>query len=143
MMEGVTLHPLTHIIVPKGDVFHALKSTDEGYAGFGEVYLSRIKEGEAKGWKRHNRMVLNLVTVVGEIKFVIYDDRKNSETCGLFKTFILSPESNYQRLTVSPGLWVAFQGLGKGDSMLMNIIPEPHDATEVDNRELSDITYSF
>ena len=31
MMEGVTVHPLKHIVVPKGDIYHALKSTDEGY----------------------------------------------------------------------------------------------------------------
>ena len=37
-IQGVELHPLKHIIVPKGDIFHALKSTDEGYTGFGEAY---------------------------------------------------------------------------------------------------------
>jgi len=142
-MEGFALHPLKHIIVPKGDVFQALKSTDEGYAGFGEVYLSRIKEGEVKGWKRHNRMTLNLVVVFGIIKFVLYDDRKNSQTYGQFREFILSPEKNYQRLTVYPGLWVAFQGIGKDVSILMNIIPESHDSTETDNKELVEISYNF
>lgn len=24
MMEGVTVHPLKHIVVPKGDIYHAL-----------------------------------------------------------------------------------------------------------------------
>jgi dTDP-4-dehydrorhamnose 3,5-epimerase len=142
-MEGISLHSLKHIIVTKGDVFHALKSTDEGYKGFGEVYFSQIKEGEIKGWKRHNRMVLNLVVITGEIKFVIYDDRNQSNTFEQFREFILSPEHNYQRLTVSPMLWIAFQGIGKGVSMLMNIIPEPHDSTEVDNKELIEINYKF
>ena len=54
MMEGVTVHPLKHIVVPKGDIYHALKSTDEGYVGFGEAYFSQIEHGAAKGWKRHN-----------------------------------------------------------------------------------------
>jgi len=142
-MEGVFLHPLKHIVVPKGDVFHALKCSDEGYAGFGEVYFSQIKEGEVKGWKRHNRMVLNLVVIVGEIKFVIFDERKNSKSYGQYSEYILSPATNYQRLTIYPGLWVAFQGIGKGISMLMNVIPESHDSTEIDNKELFDITYNF
>ena len=51
MMEGVAVHPLKHIVVPKGDIYHALKSTDEGYAGFGEAYFSQIEQGAAKGWK--------------------------------------------------------------------------------------------
>ena len=142
-MEGIALHPLKHIIVPKGDVFHALKSTDEGYKGFGEVYLSHIKEGEVKGWKRHNRMTLNLVVVAGVIRFVVYDDRKDSETIGQFREYIISPTSNYQRLTVAPGLWLAFQGMGKDVSILMDIIPEPHDPTETDNKELVEIAYNF
>ena len=45
MMEGVTVHPLKHIVVPKGDIYHALKSTDEGYVGFGEAYFSQIEHG--------------------------------------------------------------------------------------------------
>jgi dTDP-4-dehydrorhamnose 3,5-epimerase len=142
-MEGITLHPLKRFSVPKGDVFHALKSTDEGYSGFGEVYLSHIKEGEVKGWKRHNRMTLNLVVVYGTIKFIVYDDRKDSKTYGQFREYTLSPETNYQRLTISPGLWFAFLGLDKDVSILMNIIPEPHDASETDNKELNEIPYTF
>ena len=142
-MEGVTLHPLKQFSVPKGDVFHALKSTDEGYAGFGEVYLSHIKQGEVKGWKRHNRMTLNLIVISGAIRLVVFDDRENSKTCGQFMDFILSPATNYQRLTVSPCLWFAFQGLGEGVSILMNVIPEPHDATETDNKELTEIPFNF
>ncbi len=142
-MKGVTLHPLKHIIVPKGDIYHALKSTDEGYTGFGEAYFSQIKHGEAKGWKRHNRMTLNIVVPVGTIKFVIYDDREGSDTYGQFEEIILSPESNYQRLTLAPGLWMAFYGVGKGISMLMDIIPEPHDPTEASRKDLSEIKYNF
>ena len=71
MIEGVSLHPLKHIVVPKGDIYHAMKSTDEGYVGFGEVYFSQIEHGQAKGWKRHNRMTLNLIVPVGTVKFVM------------------------------------------------------------------------
>ena len=112
MMEGVTVHPLKHIVVPKGDIYHALKSTDEGYVGFGEAYFSQIEHGAAKGWKRHNRMTL-------------------------------SPESCYQRLTVAPGLLMAFYGEGEGISMLMDIIPEPHDPSEASRMELEAIDYKF
>lgn len=143
MMEGVKLYPLKHIVVPKGDIYHALKSTDEGYWGFGEAYFSQIEAGEVKGWKRHNRMVLNIVVPVGTIKFVIYDDRAGSSTCGRFEEVILSQTDNYQRMTIAPGLWMAFQGIGEGISMLMDIIPEPHDPEEADRKSLSEINYRF
>ena len=143
MMEGVTLHPLRHIVVPKGDIYHALKATDEGYDGFGEAYFSQIAHGQAKGWKRHNRMVLNLVVPVGAVKFVVFDDREESSTRGQFFEVVLSPERNYQRLTVAPGLWMAFYGVGEGISMLMDIIPQPHDPEEADRKDLAEIPYSF
>lgn len=142
-MDGVTLHPLKHIIVPKGDIYHAMKSTDEGYCGFGEVYFSQIKRGQAKGWKRHNHMTLNLVVPVGSVKFVVYDDREGSVTRGQFEEIILSPQLNYQRLTIAPGLWMAFYGEGEGTSMLMDIIPEPHDPGEADRKDLFEIDYKF
>lgn len=142
-MEGVTLHPLKHIVVPKGDIYHAMKSTDEGYCGFGEIYFSQIERGQTKGWKRHNRMTLNLVVLVGAVKFVVYDDREGSVTRGQFNEIVLSPQSNYQRLTIAPGLWMAFYGEGEGTSMLMDIIPEPHDPSEADRKDLFEIEYKF
>ncbi len=143
MISGVTLHPLKHIIVPKGDIYHALKSTDEGYEGFGEAYFSQIEHGQVKGWKRHNRITLNIVVPVGAVKFVIYDDREDSVTKGQFEEIILSPSDNYQRLTVAPGLWMAFVGVGYSISMLMDIIPEPHDDYEASRRSLEEIQYNF
>jgi dTDP-4-dehydrorhamnose 3,5-epimerase len=143
MIEGVSLHPLRRIAVPKGDLFHALKSTDEGYCGFGEAYFTQIKSGKAKGWKRHNRMTLNLVVVYGKVTFVLYDDRADSPTQGEFQAITLSPQENYQRLTVAPGLWMAFYGADTETSLLMDIIPEPHDPAEADRKELSEIAYTF
>lgn len=142
-IQGVELHPLKHIIVPKGDIFHALKSTDKGYAGFGEAYFSQIESGAVKGWKRHNRMTLNIIVPVGKIRFVVYDDREGSATNGKFQEVILSSESNYQRLTLAPGLWMAFQGMDKGISMLMDIIPEPHDPSEADRKDIEEIKFNF
>ena len=102
MIEGVSLHSLKQISVPKGDLWHAFKMNDEGFVGFGEAYLTQIEPHQIKGWKRHNRYVLNIVVIVGAVKFVIYDDRQESITRGQFEEIILSPIYNYQRLTVAP-----------------------------------------
>ena len=143
MIEGVSIYPLKHIKVPKGDIFHAFKSTDENYKGFGEVYFSLIKPNQVKGWKRHNRYVLNLFVVFGHIKFVIYDDREGSITKGQFQEITLSMEDNYQRLTISPGLWMAFASVDIKNSMLMDIIPDLHDPDESDRKDIDEIPYKF
>lgn len=129
-MDGVIITPLKRISTGKGDVLHAMKATDEGYCGFGEVYFSEVYCGQRKGWKRHNRMTLNLVVVKGAIRFIIYN-----ECSGEKEEVVLSPESNYARLTVAPGLWMAFEGVAEGVSLLMDLIPEPHDPAEADRRD--------
>lgn len=143
MIEGVSLHPLRQISVPKGDLWHAFKCTDEGFTGFGEAYFTQVLPHEVKGWKRHNRYTLNLVVAVGAVKFVIYDDREDSATKGQFQEVTLTPKGNYQRLTVAPGLWMAFAGADEQTSMLMDLIPEVHDPSESDRKELSEIPYNF
>lgn len=137
-MDGVTLTPLKHIVLEKGDVLHALKATDDSYSGFGEAYFTQIRYGYIKGWKRHNKMTLNLVVILGKVKFIVYDEDNN-----LFEEIVLSPEDNYQRLTLAPGLWMAFQGLSDGISTILDIIPDPHDPVEADNKDLSEINYDF
>ena len=144
-IEGVFLTPLKIIDVPNGNVLHALKQHENSFQGFGEAYFSTVKQGVAKGWKKHTRMVLNLIVPVGAIKFIIFDGRPESATYNRFMEVIISPDGNYQRLTVSPGLWMAFQGISEGLNMLLNIASIPHDPSEAENLPLQNdlITYSF
>lgn len=144
MIDGVSLHPLKQIHVQNGDLWHAFKATDEGFVGFGEAYITQVQPHTIKGWKRHNRYVLNLVVITGSVKFVIYDDRGSSTTKGQFQEIVLSPKDNYQRLTISPGLWVAFAGVDPiQSSLLIDFIPEVHNSSESDRKGLEEIEYDF
>ncbi len=136
MDNRVILTPLKRIFNPKGDIYHAMKSSDIGYRGFGEAYFTTINKNEIKGWKKHNRMTLNLVVIVGRVKFVIYD-----EITRKFTTVILSP-TNYQRLTVNPQLYLAFKGL-KDENIILNIANLRHDPYEVENLDISKINYEW
>ena len=73
-MDGIILTSLKHIYNPKGDIFHAMKKSDNGYDGFGEAYFSTVNQNVIKGWKKHTKMTLNLIVPMGEIKFVVYND---------------------------------------------------------------------
>ena len=140
MIETAFTINLDIIDTPGGDVMHAMKVSSEGYVGFGEAYFSKINYGNIKGWKRHNRMTLNLIVPVGKIKFVLYDDRQACEPT--FQEFILSTD-NYVKLTIPPKIWVGFQGLCKSGSMLLNIADLEHSKIEVDVLALDDINYNW
>lgn len=142
MIEGLLLTPLQVVSNPKGDIYHAMKASAPGYHGFGEAYFSTVARGLTKGWKRHNRFTLNLVVPVGEIRFIVYDDRPESATCSQFADVCLGLSCNYARLTVPPGLWMAFQGVGDFN-LLLNIIDCEHDPAEADNKDLSEIAFGL
>ncbi len=135
-MDGVTLTPLKRIKNPKGDVYHAMKKSDAGYAGFGEAYFSSVHGSTIKGWKKHTKMTLNLVVPVGAIEFIIYDEQSKQ-----FMSVELS-ESNYIRLTIASGLWVAFRGINL-NNLLLNIASIEHDPDEAENLNLEDIKYDW
>lgn len=133
-MDGVILTPLKQIHNPKGDVFHAMKKSDLGFDGFGEAYFSTINKNDIKGWKKHTRMILNLIVPIGEIEFIVHDENKNE-----FLTVKLS-QNNYQRLTINPHLWVAFRGLSDYN-LLLNLASIEHDPSEAVNIDIDCIKY--
>jgi dTDP-4-dehydrorhamnose 3,5-epimerase len=101
-----------------------VKIPDTGLAGFGEAYFSKIREDCVKAWKRHREMILNLVVPFGEIRFVIYDDRFESQVIGNYFSVNLSIQ-NYQRQTVPPMARMGFQGVGDDLNFLLNIAVFP------------------
>jgi len=142
MIEGVIVSPLKVIDVKGGNVLHAIKASDSEYRGFGEAYFSMIEKGMIKGWKRHKAMTLNLIVPIGAIRFALFDSRDNSATTGKYFEIDLSLE-HYNRLTIPPMVWMGFQGLGEGSSMLLNFANIPHSQSEVEQKELDEIYFDW
>lgn len=142
VVDGVTITGHRRIPNSKGDILHGMKSSDVGYNGFGEVYFSMVHCGSIKGWKRHRTASLNIVVPYGTIRFVVYDDRSDSLTQGNFLDITVSSE-NFVRLTICPGLWMAFMGVGHGVNLLTNICNMEHDPSESDSCELDAIPFQW
>ena len=136
-MPNVLLTPLKRISLESGDVLHALKKSDEAFHGFGEAYFSLIHHHAIKGWKCHTMMCMNLVVPAGDVKFVFYDQLVNQFT------EVTIGDSNFQRITVRPNIWFAFQGRSESPSIVLNIANIPHDPTESLKKELNDLQYEW
>ena len=133
-IEGVVLSPLKVIDNEKGNIFHALRSSDKTFDSFGEAYFSIVNKNEIKGWKKHNLMTLNILVPFGEVEFVIHD--------GLNFLNIKLSKNNYHRLSIKPKLWVAFRGLDNSN-MLLNLASHLHDPEESENLPLNQINYKW
>ena len=139
-LENLLVTPLQRIEVAGGDVLHAMKMGDEGFSGFGEAYFSSIIFDRVKAWKRHSRMTMNLFVPVGQVKFVFYVE--GLDGVAHFQTHEIG-EKNYARITVPPGIWFGFKGLSAPQSLILNIASIPHDPSEVDKVQFSEINYSW
>jgi len=137
-LDDILVTPLKRIPTVGGDVIHALKNSDNGFNGFGEVYFSWVEHGAIKAWKCHRHMTMNLVVPLGGVSFVFHiNDQKNN-----FRSEIIG-EERYVRLTVPPGIWFGFQGRGSGRSLIMNLADMAHDPDEVLRKSVSQFSYNW
>ncbi|MCP5104416.1 MAG: dTDP-4-dehydrorhamnose 3,5-epimerase [bacterium] len=129
MIDGVIITDLKRFPDERGTVMHMMKASDEGFAGFGEVYCSSIYPGVVKGWHYHGKITLNYVVLKGMIKFVLYDEREDSLTKGTVQEIFMG-EENYVRVTVPPGIWSGFKCVGFEPALVCNVTDLPHDPSE-------------
>ena len=135
-MDGIILTSLKKIYHPKGEILKAITKSDSVFSEFGEAYFSVINQGEIKGWKKHTKMISNLIVITGEIEFVFH----NEITKEFFNIKI--SQNNYKRLTIKPGLLMAFRGIKK-NNILFNLSNIEHDPNETINIDLNEIDYRW
>ena len=113
------------IKVEGGDVLHVMKKSNSNNFKFGEAYFTFINNNSIKGWKMHTKMYCNLCVPIGEVKFVFV-----SKDFKISKTFTLG-KNNYGRLTIPPGIWYCFKGMGEENNLILNLSNIEHDDNEV------------
>ena len=131
----IIIKQLKRFHLEEGDVFHALKASEEEFNGFEEAYFSTIKLNKIKGWKRHLRMTMNLIVPKGEVQFNFYDSEEQ-----LLNNTVIG-EENYARITVPPMIWFGFKGLSSHTSYILNISDINHDPLEVERQPLSFLNF--
>jgi len=141
-LEGVFWEPKKVIGDSQGVVLHHLRSDDPRFAGFGEIYCSAVPHGVVRAWKLHKKICQRMIVPVGKVRFVLYDPRKGSPTHGKIQEIELSRE-NHGLFGIPPGIWYGFEGLGPGESIIVNCANEPHDPGEVERLPLDNDVVPF
>lgn len=130
-IAGVSVRPLARIDDERGTLCHMLRADDPAFTRFGEVYFSGVHPGKVKAWRRHRRLTSHLAVPVGAIRLVLFDAREDSPTAGVLQ-MVETGESHYALVTVPPGVWSGWQGLGPSLALVANCATEPHDPAEVE-----------
>ena len=136
LVNNIFITSLPVIPVLGGNVMHAIKKTDIGFKGFGEAYFSYIEKNKIKAWKKHLKMNLNLIVPFGTVMFVFMDES------GSFRKEIIGDKKTL-RLSVPPGLWFGFKGIGSEVNIILNISDIIHDDHEVIRKNISEINFDW
>jgi dTDP-4-dehydrorhamnose 3,5-epimerase len=131
MIDGVQIIPLRTFLDERGYVRHMLKKTDPYFQEFGEIYFSVIFPGAIKGWHVHRKMELNYATISGNIKLVLYDDRKSSPTYKELQEIYMG-EENYVLVKIPPNIVNGFKAIGNERAIVANCATIPHDPDEIE-----------
>ena len=130
MIDGVKIKKLEKISDERGSILHMIRKDDPDFKQFGEIYFSTVYPGVVKGWHLHTEMVLNYAVVIGMIKLVLYDDRKDSPTHGEIMELFIG-EDNYSLVTIPQHVWNGFKGIGTKTAIVANCSTLPHDPKEI------------
>ncbi len=134
MIHDVRVTQLRRIPDERGAVFHMLREDDPVFERFGEIYFSLVYPGVIKGWHLHKRMTLNYAVPLGMVKLVCYDERDGSPTRGAVQELHVG-ELNYSLVTIPPGVWNGFKGVGSGPALVANCATAAHDPEEIQRRD--------
>ena len=144
MIEGVKIIKKKQFIDERGKIMRMLRSDDEEFKRFGEIYFSYTYPGAIKAWHRHKQMTLTYAAIFGKIKLVLYDDRQYSSTNGKIDEIFLSDE-NYFTVTIPPLIWNGFKSIENKTAIVANCADVPHSEDEIERKSFDDksIPYSW
>lgn len=131
MIAGVRVKQLRVIPDERGRLMEILRSDDDLFLKFGQLYMTTAHPGVVKGWHYHKRQTDNFAVVKGMIKLVLYDRRKDSPTKGEVNEFFLG-EHNPQLVQIPPLLLHGFKCIGAEEAIVLNCPTELYRYDEPD-----------
>lgn len=141
MIDGVMVKKLRVIPDERGRLMECLRSDDELFVRFGQMYMTTTYPGVVKGWHLHDVQFDNVVCVKGMIKLVLYDGRDGgdgrpaSRTAGQLDELFLG-EHNPLLVRIPPGVWHGWKCTSLDEAYIVNAPTEVYRYEQPDQREL-------
>ncbi|MBD3179851.1 MAG: dTDP-4-dehydrorhamnose 3,5-epimerase [Candidatus Latescibacteria bacterium] len=146
MIDGVTVKKLKVIPDERGRLMEIVRSDDDFFTRFGQVYMTTCYPGVVKGWHYHRKQTDYMTAIHGMLKIVLYDRRENSPTRGEINEFF-SGERNHILITIPPGVCHGFKCIGTREALVINTVTEPYQYEEPDEYRIdphdNDIGYDW
>jgi dTDP-4-dehydrorhamnose 3,5-epimerase len=146
MIEGVVVKKLKVIPDERGRLMEILRSDDEMFKTFGQVYMTTAYPGVVKGWHYHEKQFDNMAVVKGMMKIVLYDARKKSGTYGEVNEFFAG-ENNPVLIHIPPYVYHGFKCISEEEAIVVNTPTEVYSYDKPDEFRIhphdNDIPYDW
>lgn len=135
MIEGVKTKKLRVIPDERGRLMEILRSDDEMFSRFGQVYMTTTYPQVVKAWHYHKEQDDNIVVAVGMLKLVLFDDRKGSPTRGQVNEFFIG-EHNPMLVHVPADVYHGWKCISQTEALVINTTTRPYDHEDPDEYRL-------
>jgi len=146
MIEGVKIKKLKVIPDERGRLMEILRSDDDLFQKFGQVYMTTTYPSVVKAWHLHKKQTDNIACLQGTIKLVLYDNREKSPTHKELAVFYLGVH-NPVLIQVPPNVYHGWMCVSSEESIVVNIPTEAYNYEHPDEYRLdphqNDIPYDW
>ncbi|MBI4261459.1 MAG: dTDP-4-dehydrorhamnose 3,5-epimerase family protein [Actinobacteria bacterium] len=130
-IDGVWVKPLKVIPDERGRLFEILRSDDDGFVKFGQVYMTTTYPGVVKAWHLHRVQDDNFCCVRGMVKLVLHDGREGSPTRGTVTEHFIG-DHNMLLVRVPAGVHHGWKCISEEEALVVNVPTEPYDPRSPD-----------
>lgn len=146
MIEGVEVKKLKVIPDERGRLMEILRSDDEVFEQFGQVYMTTAKPGIVKAWHYHKLQTDNFTCVFGKMRLALYDAREQSKTFKEVQDFIVDLE-NPMLIKIPPNVYHGFKCVSNQEAIVINTVTRPYNHQDPDEYRVdaydNDIPYDW
>jgi len=146
MIHGVVTKNLKVIPDERGRLMEILRSDDELFSKFGQVYMTTAYPGVVKGWHYHKKQTDHFAVVKGMIKLVLYDNRDDSPTKSEINEFFLG-ENNPILVKIPKLVLHGIKCISQQEAICINIPTEVYNYQQPDEFRVdphnNDIPYDW
>jgi dTDP-4-dehydrorhamnose 3,5-epimerase len=135
MIDGVKTKKLKVVPDERGRLTEIMRSDDDMFEKFGQLYMTTNYPGVIKAWHFHAAQIDFVACIKGMIKLVMYDSREDSPTKGEITELFIG-EHNPTLVRIPNNVYHGWKCISETESMVVNAPTELYDYKNPDEHRL-------
>lgn len=146
MIQDVKVKKLKLITDDRGRLMEILRSDEEIFTHFGQVYMTTAYPGVVKAWHYHKKQDDHFTCISGTMCLALFDAREDSSTYKEVNEFIINLD-NPMLVKIPKQVYHGFKCVGEKEAVVINVPTLPYNHKEPDEYRIdafsSDVPYDW